>query len=96
MLRALALAADRRARQERPEGSYVASLLESGAAAAARKLGEEGLEAALAGAAESDERLVEEIADVVFHAYVLLAARGLDLAAGRGRAAPPRAGHTPR
>jgi phosphoribosyl-ATP pyrophosphohydrolase/phosphoribosyl-AMP cyclohydrolase len=67
--------------QERPEGSYVARLLGEGAAAAARKVGEEGVEAALAGAAESDERLVEELADLWFHSYVLLAARGLDPAA---------------
>jgi phosphoribosyl-AMP cyclohydrolase / phosphoribosyl-ATP pyrophosphohydrolase len=64
--------------KERPEGSYVAKLLERGPAAAARKVGEEGVEAALAGAAESDERLVEELADLWFHSYVLLAARGLD------------------
>ncbi|MBA2383264.1 MAG: bifunctional phosphoribosyl-AMP cyclohydrolase/phosphoribosyl-ATP diphosphatase HisIE [Actinobacteria bacterium] len=67
--------------KERPEGSYVASLVEEGPAACARKLGEEGVEAALAGAAESDERLVEELADLWFHSYVLLAARGLDPAA---------------
>jgi phosphoribosyl-AMP cyclohydrolase / phosphoribosyl-ATP pyrophosphohydrolase len=66
---------------ERPSGSYVASLLAAGAAACARKLGEEGVEAALAGAAESDERLVSELADLWFHSYVLLAARGLDPAA---------------
>jgi phosphoribosyl-ATP pyrophosphohydrolase/phosphoribosyl-AMP cyclohydrolase len=64
--------------KERPEGSYVAKLLEAGPAAAARKVGEEGVEAALAGATESDERLVEELADLWFHSYVLLAARGLD------------------
>jgi phosphoribosyl-ATP pyrophosphohydrolase/phosphoribosyl-AMP cyclohydrolase len=64
--------------RERPEGSYVVSLLDD-PALAARKVGEEGLEAALAGAAESDERLVEEVADVVFHAYALLAARGVGL-----------------
>ncbi len=62
----------------RPEGSYVAALLAEGTEAAARKVGEEGLEAALAGVAEDDERLVAEIADVWFHTYVLLAARGLD------------------
>ncbi len=62
----------------RPQGSYVARLLEEGAAAAARKVGEEGLEAALAGAGESDERLVDELADLWFHSYALLAARGLD------------------
>ncbi|HEU0247374.1 MAG TPA: bifunctional phosphoribosyl-AMP cyclohydrolase/phosphoribosyl-ATP diphosphatase HisIE [Gaiellaceae bacterium] len=62
----------------RPEGSYVAGLVAEGPAAAARKLAEEGLEAALAGAGESDERLVSEVADLWFHSYVLLAARGLD------------------
>jgi phosphoribosyl-ATP pyrophosphohydrolase len=41
-------------------------------------VGEEGVEAAVAGAAESDERLVAELADLWFHSYVLLAARGLD------------------
>src|SRR3954470_15626921 len=63
--------------KERPEGSYVVSLLDD-PAQAARKVGEEGLEAALAGVNESDERLVEELADLWFHSYVLLAARGLD------------------
>lgn len=67
--------------KERPAGSYVAALLAEGPAAAARKVGEEGVEAALAGASESDERLIEELADLWFHSYVLLAARGLDPAA---------------
>jgi len=67
--------------KDRPEGSYVASLVDEGPAACARKLGEEGVEAALAGAGESDARLVEELADLWFHSYVLLAARGLDPAA---------------
>ena len=66
--------------RERPPGSYVVSLLDD-PALAARKVGEEGLEAALAGAGESDERVIEEVADVVFHAYALLAARGLGLEA---------------
>jgi phosphoribosyl-ATP pyrophosphohydrolase/phosphoribosyl-AMP cyclohydrolase len=62
----------------RPEGSYVASILAGGPAAAAQKLGEEGVEAALAGASESDERVISELADLWFASYVLLAARGLD------------------
>jgi phosphoribosyl-AMP cyclohydrolase / phosphoribosyl-ATP pyrophosphohydrolase len=66
---------------KRPEGSYVAKLVGEGVAAAARKVGEEGVEVALAGAGESDERLVAELADLWFHSYVLLAARGLDPAA---------------
>jgi phosphoribosyl-ATP pyrophosphohydrolase len=44
---------------------------------AARKVGEEGVEVALAAVTESDERLVEELADLWFHSYVLLASRGL-------------------
>lgn len=65
----------------RPDGSYVGALVAEGPAAASRKVGEEGVEVALAGAGESDERLVSEIADLWFHTYVLLAARGLDPAA---------------
>ncbi len=64
-----------------PPGSYVAELVAGGPAAAARKVGEEGVEAALAAVTESDERLVEELADLWFHSYVLLAARGLQPAA---------------
>ena len=62
---------------QRPEGSYVVTLLDD-PSLAARKVGEEGLEAALAGAGESDQRLVEELADLWFHSYALLAARALD------------------
>jgi phosphoribosyl-AMP cyclohydrolase / phosphoribosyl-ATP pyrophosphohydrolase len=62
----------------RPEGSYVAELLDGGTRACAQKLGEEGVEAALAAASEDDERVVSEIADLWFASYVALAARGLD------------------
>jgi phosphoribosyl-AMP cyclohydrolase / phosphoribosyl-ATP pyrophosphohydrolase len=77
-----------------PEGSYVADLLRGGPPAAARKLGEEGVEAALAVASEHDERVVAEIADLWFASYVALAARGLDPAAvedelARRAPAPP-------
>ncbi len=65
----------------KPEGSYVAGLLAGGPAKCAQKLGEEGVEAALAAAGESDERLVAELADLWFASYVVLAARGLDPAA---------------
>jgi phosphoribosyl-ATP pyrophosphohydrolase/phosphoribosyl-AMP cyclohydrolase len=68
--------ADRAA--QRPEGSYVVSLLDEGVGACARKVGEEAVETAVAALAESDERLVEEVADLWFHTYVLLASRGLD------------------
>ena len=47
----------------------------------ARKVGEEAVELTVAALDESDERVVEEAADLVYHLYVLLAARGLDIAA---------------
>jgi phosphoribosyl-ATP pyrophosphohydrolase/phosphoribosyl-AMP cyclohydrolase len=65
--------------EQRPEGSYVASLADAGIARAAQKLGEEGVEAAIAAVA-GDGRLVEEAADVLFHLYVLLAVAGVDVA----------------
>jgi phosphoribosyl-ATP pyrophosphohydrolase/phosphoribosyl-AMP cyclohydrolase len=65
---------------ERPEGSYTTELLDAGIGAAARKVGEEAVELSVAALDESDERVVEEAADLVYHLYVLLAARGLDVA----------------
>jgi phosphoribosyl-AMP cyclohydrolase / phosphoribosyl-ATP pyrophosphohydrolase len=64
---------------ERPEGSYTAELLNEGIGACARKVGEEAVEVTVAALGESDERLLEEAADLVYHLYVLLAARGLDV-----------------
>jgi phosphoribosyl-AMP cyclohydrolase / phosphoribosyl-ATP pyrophosphohydrolase len=64
--------------ETRPKGSYVAKLLDGGPGAVAQKLGEEGVEAALAVASEDDERVVSELADLWFAGYVALAARGLD------------------
>ena len=75
---------------ERPAGSYTVELLEQGVGACARKVGEEAVEVAVAALDESDERLVEEAADLVYHLYVLLAARGLDVAARRRRPAGAR------
>jgi phosphoribosyl-AMP cyclohydrolase / phosphoribosyl-ATP pyrophosphohydrolase len=65
---------------ERPAGSYTTELLDAGVGACARKVGEEAVEVAVAALDESDERVVEEAADLVYHLYVLLAARGLDVA----------------
>ena len=66
---------------ERPEGSYTAKLLDEGVGKCAQKVGEEAVELVRAALAESDERVVSEAADLVYHLYVLLAARGLDVAA---------------
>jgi phosphoribosyl-ATP pyrophosphohydrolase/phosphoribosyl-AMP cyclohydrolase len=65
----------------RPAGSYTTELLDRGVGAVARKVGEEAVELTVAALDESDERVVEEAADLVYHLYVLLAARGLDIAA---------------
>jgi phosphoribosyl-ATP pyrophosphohydrolase/phosphoribosyl-AMP cyclohydrolase len=65
--------------RERPEDSYTARLLQQGTRRIAQKLGEEGVEAALAAAAGSEQELVEESADLLYHLLVLLRARGLPL-----------------
>src|SRR5579862_1434405 len=64
--------------RERPPGSYTVDLLDEGVGACARKVGEEAVELAVAALDEQDERVIEEAADLVYHLYVLLAARGLD------------------
>ncbi len=62
-----------------PGGSYTAALLAEPARIGA-KVEEEAEEVARAATGESDERLAEEAADVLYHLTVLLAARGLSLA----------------
>ena len=64
---------------EKPEASYTARLLDKGITKVAQKVGEEGVETALAGAAEGEDKVVEESADLLFHLLVLLRARGLTL-----------------
>lgn len=65
---------------ERPEGSYTTRLFEGGVRRIAQKVGEEGVETALAGVAQGDGELLGEAADLVFHLTVLLRERGLSLA----------------
>ena len=62
-----------------PASSYVASLTARGVPAIARKLGEEAVESVVAALSGSDEELVGEAADVLFHLTVLLAAKGVRL-----------------
>jgi phosphoribosyl-ATP pyrophosphohydrolase/phosphoribosyl-AMP cyclohydrolase len=62
------------------EQSYTNQLLSEGPAAPARKVGEEALEVTIAAISESDERLAEESADLVYHLLVLLRSRGMSLA----------------
>lgn len=62
---------------ERPDGSYTTKLFEGGIRRMAQKVGEEGVETALAAVAEDDDALVGEAADLVFHLMVVLRARGI-------------------
>ena len=58
-----------------PEGSYTVSLIQSGKERLAQKIGEEAVEVIVA--ALSDERLLEETADLIYHLLVLLEERGV-------------------
>jgi phosphoribosyl-ATP pyrophosphohydrolase/phosphoribosyl-AMP cyclohydrolase len=58
-------------------GSYTCELLDAGLPRILKKVGEEAVEILIAGQSESDERLVSEMADLVYHTLVLLAARDL-------------------
>jgi phosphoribosyl-AMP cyclohydrolase / phosphoribosyl-ATP pyrophosphohydrolase len=64
----------------RPPGSYTAELLEAGPRRIAQKVGEEGLELALASVAQGDEDVIAEAADLLYHVVLLLEAKGLSLA----------------
>jgi len=64
---------------ERPAGSYTTKLVDAGILRIAQKVGEEGLELALAAVAQSDEKILGEAADLVYHALVLLAVKNLSL-----------------
>jgi phosphoribosyl-ATP pyrophosphohydrolase/phosphoribosyl-AMP cyclohydrolase len=63
--------------KDAPEGSYTAKLLRRGPDAALKKIGEEATEVVLAAKGESDQRLAEEAADLLFHLLVALHQRGL-------------------
>lgn len=60
-----------------PPGSYTAGLLAAGLPRIAQKVGEEAVETAVAALSQSDERVVAEMADLIYHCLVLLAAKGL-------------------
>lgn len=62
-----------------PEDSYTAKLLSRGVLKCAQKVGEEGVEVALAATAEDDEALLGEAADLIYHLTVVLKARELSL-----------------
>jgi phosphoribosyl-ATP pyrophosphohydrolase len=62
-----------------PSSSWTAKLLMGGPALTAKKLGEEGVEAALAIASQDDKAVAAEAADLVYHLLVALRSRGVPL-----------------
>ena len=68
-----------RRERERPAGSYTTRLFEAGVRSIAQKVGEEGVETALAAVAQQDPELAGEAADLLYHLLVLLRSRGLSL-----------------
>jgi phosphoribosyl-ATP pyrophosphohydrolase/phosphoribosyl-AMP cyclohydrolase len=65
---------------EKPEGSYTARIWSQGPTRMAQKVGEEGVEVALAAVTQEDDRLVGEAADLLYHLTLLLKSRDLSLA----------------
>ena len=65
--------------QKRPEGSYTTTLFNKGAYKIAQKVGEEGVELALAKVKEDRSEILNEAADLMFHIMVLLESSGLGL-----------------
>jgi phosphoribosyl-ATP pyrophosphohydrolase/phosphoribosyl-AMP cyclohydrolase len=63
--------------RELPEGSYTAKLLQEGVGRIAQKVIEEAGETALAAAQDDTEHLPTEIADLLYHTLVLMAASGI-------------------
>jgi len=66
--------------RERPAGSYTTKLFKGGIRRIAQKVGEEGVETALAAVAQDEAALRSESADLIFHLLVLLRARGVEFA----------------
>jgi phosphoribosyl-AMP cyclohydrolase / phosphoribosyl-ATP pyrophosphohydrolase len=63
---------------DKPEGSYTTKLFDSGIRRISQKVGEEGVETALAAVAQEDADLIGEAADLVYHLIVLMQAKGMD------------------
>ena len=78
VLAQLAKTIDERAGSD-PEKSWTAKLLAGGPALTAKKLGEEGVEAALAVANQGDQDVAAEAADLIYHLLVALRSRGVAL-----------------
>ncbi|HKE43558.1 MAG TPA: bifunctional phosphoribosyl-AMP cyclohydrolase/phosphoribosyl-ATP diphosphatase HisIE [Steroidobacteraceae bacterium] len=64
---------------EKPQGSYTARLFAEGPSRIAQKIGEEGVEVALAAIGTDDEKIVNETADLMYHLLLLMKSRNLSL-----------------
>src|SRR5690606_6938377 len=78
-LAALERVVDSRLAGASAERSYTARLAQQGILKIAQKVGEEGVELALAAAAQDDARVTAEAADLLYHVVLLLRVRGLSL-----------------
>ena len=67
-------------RRTMPAGSYTAQLFEEGENEILKKIGEEAVEVIIAAKGEGNDRLLYEMADMLYHSMVLLADRGLSWA----------------
>lgn len=65
--------------QEMPEGSYTTSLFQSGVNRMAQKVGEEAIESVIEACNGTDDRLIYESADMLYHLIVLLTSKGLSI-----------------
>ncbi|WP_297734040.1 bifunctional phosphoribosyl-AMP cyclohydrolase/phosphoribosyl-ATP diphosphatase HisIE [uncultured Maricaulis sp.] len=69
----------RKRKKDKPKNSYVGGLMAKAPKRPAQKVGEEGVEVAMAAVSESREELAGEAADLLFHLMVLLESRDLSL-----------------
>lgn len=68
-----------RRRQEMPEGSYTTSLFQKGVNRMAQKVGEEAVETVIEATNGTEDGLVYEASDLIYHLIVLLTSKGLRL-----------------
>lgn len=79
---------------ERPQGSYTTQLFDEGIGKILAKVDEESQETIVAGRSETNQRLVEETSDLLYHLLVLLVQRGVTLAEIRAELARRRSAKT--
>lgn len=63
-----------------PEGSYTAKLFAAGEVEVLKKIGEEAVEVVVAASKQTDDRVIYEMADLIYHNLVLLAMHNLSWA----------------